>query len=145
MDMVFEDVPSPEPGEEQVLIRVKWSSICGTDLHIYLGEFKDRVTYPRILGHEFSGVVESVGKAVTGVAPGDRVTVDPIVWCNRCPACLNGQNNVCNHLKLLGVEYDGGFADYAVAGADKVFKIPDSVSISIPENSSQTPIKGKGL
>jgi len=81
------------------------------------------------LGHEFSGVVESVGKGVTSVEPGDRVTVDPIVWCNQCPACLNGQNNVCNHLKLLGVEYDGGFADYAVVGADKVYKVPDSVSM----------------
>jgi len=129
MEMVFEDVPSPDPGVEQVLVRVEWSSICGTDLHIYLGEFKDRVTYPRILGHEFCGVVESVGKDVTGVFPGDRVAVDPIIWCNRCPACLNGQNNVCNHLKLLGVEYDGGFADYAIAGADKVYKVPDSVSM----------------
>ena len=87
MDMVFEDVPSPEPGEKQVLVRVNWSSICGTDLHIFLGEFKDRVTYPRVLGHEFSGVVESVGNDVTTAEPGDRVTVDPIVCCNQCPAC----------------------------------------------------------
>jgi threonine dehydrogenase-like Zn-dependent dehydrogenase len=129
MAMVFENVPSPEPGEEQVLVRVNWSSICGTDLHIYLGEFKDRVTYPRILGHEFSGVVKSVGKGVASVEPGDRVTVDPIVWCNQCAACLNGQNNVCHHLKLLGVDYDGGFADYVVAGADKVYKVLDSVSM----------------
>lgn len=129
MDMVFEDVPTPPHGQGQVLVRVNWSSICGTDLHIYMGEFKDRVTYPRILGHEFCGVVESVGQGVAGLEPGDRVTVDPIVWCNRCPACLNGQNNVCKHLKLLGVEFDGGFADYAVAGADKVFRIPESVSM----------------
>ena len=73
--MGFENVPSPEPGEEQVLIRVNWSSICGTDLHIYLGEFKDRVTHPRILGHEFSGVVKAVGKGVTRVKPGDRVVI----------------------------------------------------------------------
>lgn len=129
MEIVFEEVPTPDPGPEQVQIRVNWSSICGTDLHIYMGEFKNRVQYPRILGHEFAGVVESVGTAVQNFKPGDRVTVDPIIWCNQCPACLNGQNNVCNNLKLLGIEYDGGFADYAVAGADKVFKIPDSVSM----------------
>ena len=129
MDMVIQDVPTPVAGDDQVLVKVNWSSICGTDLHIYLGEFKDRVTYPRILGHEFCGEVVSVGKGVTGLASGDRVTIDPIVWCNRCPACLNGHHNVCNRLKLLGVEFDGGFADYAVAGVDKVFKVPDSVSM----------------
>lgn len=129
MQIVFEEVPTPDPGPEQVQIRVHWASICGTDLHIYSGEFKKRVKYPRILGHEFAGVIASVGTAVQNFKPGDRVTVDPIVWCNQCPACLNGQNNVCNNLKLLGIEYDGGFADYAVAGADKVFKIPDSVSM----------------
>jgi len=129
MDIVFEDVPAPAPGDTQVLVRVKWSSICGTVLHIYLGEFKERVAYPRILGHEFSGVVEAVGSGAAPFQPGDRVAVDPIIWCNQCPACLNGQNNVCSHLKLVGMEYDGGFADYAVADADKVYKVPDSVSM----------------
>jgi threonine dehydrogenase-like Zn-dependent dehydrogenase len=129
MQIVFEEVPTPDPEPEQVQIRVNWSSVCGTDLHIYMGEFKNRVKYPRILGHEFAGVVESVGTAVQHLKAGDRVTVDPIIWCNQCPACLNGQNNVCSNLKLLGIEYDGGFADYAIAGADKVFKIPDSVSM----------------
>jgi threonine dehydrogenase-like Zn-dependent dehydrogenase len=129
MNMVIEEVPIPDPGPGEVLLRVHWSSICGTDLHIYLGEFKNRVTYPRILGHEFSGEVEAVGSGVTTVAGGDRVTVDPIIWCNQCPSCLNGQNNVCTGLKLLGVEYDGGFAEYAVARADKVYKVPDAISM----------------
>ncbi len=83
MEIVVEDAPTPEPVEDQVLVRVNWSSICGTDLHIYRGEFKDRVAYPRILGHEFSGVIESTGAGVGGIQPGDRVTVDPIIWCNR--------------------------------------------------------------
>ena len=128
-EMIVSEVPMPTFGPGQVLIRVSWASICGTDLHIYLGEFKDRVKYPRILGHELAGVVESIGSGVHNIKPGDRVTVDPIVWCNQCPACLNGQNNVCQNLKLLGIEYDGGFADYVVAGADKVFKVPDSVAL----------------
>ena len=128
-EMIVSEVPMPTFGPGQVLIRVNWSSICGTDLHIYLGEFKERVKYPRILGHEFAGVVESVGSRVHSLKTGDRVTVDPIIWCNQCPACLNGQNNVCRNLKLLGIEYDGGFADYVVAEADKVFKVPNSVSL----------------
>ena len=128
-EMIVGEVPMPTFGPGQVLIKVNWSSICGTDLHIYLGEFKNRVTYPRILGHEFSGIVESIGKDVYNLKPGDRVTVDPIIWCNECPACLNGQNNVCSNLKLLGIELDGAFAEYTVASADKVFKIPDSVSL----------------
>ena len=129
LDMAIEEVPTPAPKEGEVLLRVNWSSICGTDLHIYQGEFKNRVTYPRILGHEFAGVVEAVGPGVTTAAGGDRVTVDPIIWCNRCSACLKGHNNVCTRLKLLGVEYDGGFAEYAVARADKIYKVPDSISM----------------
>ena len=123
MKMVLEEVPSPEPGPGQVLIRVNWASVCGTDLHIFMGEFKNRVTYPRILGHEFSGVIESVGHGVRHLQSGDRVTADPIVWCNECPACLNGQNNVCRNLKLLGIEYDGGFAQYTVAQADAIARL----------------------
>jgi len=125
----FGEVPAPHPKDDQVLIRVHWASICGTDLHIYLGEFKPRVTYPRILGHEFSGVVESVGENVLHLKEGDRVVVDPIIWCNRCPACLHGNQNACHFLKLLGVDVDGGFAEYVVADADKVFKVPQGISL----------------
>ncbi|NWF92790.1 MAG: alcohol dehydrogenase catalytic domain-containing protein [Syntrophaceae bacterium] len=125
----FEEVPEPHPGRGQVLVRVHWASICGTDLHIYLGEFKPRVTYPRILGHECSGVVESVGEGVSHLREGDRVVVDPIIWCNRCPACLNGNNNACHFLKLIGVDVDGAFSEYVVADADKVFKIPEEMSL----------------
>jgi L-gulonate 5-dehydrogenase len=125
----FGEAPAPHPKNGQVLIRVHWASICGTDLHIYLGEFKPRVTYPRILGHEFSGVVESVGKEVFHLKKGDRVVVDPIIWCNQCPACLNGHNNACHFLKLIGVDVDGAFAEYVVADADKVFKVPERISL----------------
>jgi threonine dehydrogenase-like Zn-dependent dehydrogenase len=125
----FGEVPKPDPKNGQVLIRVHWASICGTDLHIYLGEFKPRVVYPRILGHEFSGVVESVGKDVLHLKKGERVVVDPILWCNQCPACLNGNQNACHFLKLLGVDVDGGFAEYMVADADKVFKIPEDLPL----------------
>jgi threonine dehydrogenase-like Zn-dependent dehydrogenase len=123
------EVPKPNPKDDQVLIRVHWVSICGTDLHIYLGEFKPRVTYPRILGHEFSGVVESVGRDISHFKKGDRVVGDPIIWCNQCPACLNGHHNVCQFLKLIGVDIDGAFAEYVVVDGDKVFKVPEVLSL----------------
>jgi threonine dehydrogenase-like Zn-dependent dehydrogenase len=125
----FGEVPEPYPKDGQVLIHVHWASICGTDLHIYLGEFKSRVMHPRILGHEFSGVVRSVGKDVSHLKKGDKVVVDPIIWCNQCPACLNGHHNACHFLKLIGVDVDGAFSEYVVADADKVFKIPEGISL----------------
>jgi len=123
------EVPKPNPKDDQVLIRVHWVSICGTDLHIYLGEFKPRVTYPRILGHEFSGVVESVGRDVSYFRKGDRVVGDPIIWCNQCPACLNGHHNACRFLRLIGVDINGAFAEYVVVDGDKVFKVPEVLSL----------------
>jgi 2-desacetyl-2-hydroxyethyl bacteriochlorophyllide A dehydrogenase len=125
----FGEVPVPSPKKDQVLVHVHWASICGTDLHIFLGEFKPRVTYPRILGHEFSGVVESVGENVSHLKKGDRVVVDPILWCNQCPACLNGNQNACQSLRLLGVDIDGGFTEYVAADVDKVFKVPEGISL----------------
>jgi threonine dehydrogenase-like Zn-dependent dehydrogenase len=122
-------VPDPLPRTGQVTIRVAWSSICGTDLHIYQGEFRDRVRYPRILGHEFSGVVASLGEGVAAFQPGDPVVVDPILWCGRCAACLSGHNNACDSLKLLGIDFDGGFAELVAADADKVFRVPPAVDL----------------
>jgi len=125
----FGEVPKPTLKDDQVLIRVHWASICGTDLHIYLGEFKPRVKYPRILGHEFSGVVEGLGENVSHLKKGDRVVVDPIIWCNQCPACLNGNNNACHFLKLIGVDVDGAFTEYVAADNDKVFRVPEILSL----------------
>lgn len=128
-EIKFGEVPVPYPKDGQVLIHVHWASICGTDLHIYLGEFKSRVMYPRILGHEFSGVVESVGKDVFSLKKGNKVVVDPIIWCNQCPACLNGHHNACHFLKLIGVDIDGAFAEYVIADSNKVFKVPEGISL----------------
>jgi L-gulonate 5-dehydrogenase len=130
-DQRFEirNVPKPVPGADQVLIRVRWASICGTDMHIYLGEFKDRVKYPRILCHEFSGDVAAVGPKVTAFKPGDRVVADPIIWCGSCPACLDGRLNICCRLQLIGIDYDGGFAEFVSVGMDKVFKVPEGIAL----------------
>ena len=138
----FREVPEPYPKDDQVLIHVHWAGICGTDLHIYLGEFKHRVTYPRIPGHELSGVVESVGKNVSRFKKGDKLVVDPIIWCNQCTACLDGHHNACHFLKLIGIEMDGAFAEYVVADVDKVFKVPDGISL---RNAALTELYSLGV
>src|SRR3954469_11247543 len=105
-------VPDPEVAPGEVLIRSAFAGLCGTDLHIYRGEFTARVAYPVVQGHEFGGVVEAVGRDVRGIARGDRVAVDPILSCHACVACLGGRINACKTLKLLGIELRGGFAEY---------------------------------
>ena len=121
--------PDPRVGPGEVLINSRYAGICGTDLHIYRGEFHERVTYPAILGHEFGGIVEEVGRGVAGFRPGDRVVVDPILSCHHCPACLSGHLNACQQLKLLGVEYAGGFGQYVVAPADRVYRLADGIPL----------------
>jgi threonine dehydrogenase-like Zn-dependent dehydrogenase len=113
-----------------VLVQSKAAGICGTDLHIYRGEFEDRVRYPAILGHEFGGVVTEVGKNVTGFKPGDRVAVDPIISCHACPACLSGHINACQTLKLLGVDLDGGYGQYLAAPASHLFHLPETIQMA---------------
>ena len=100
----------------------QFAGICGTDLHIYRGEFHDRVRFPAIQGHEFGGVIEEVGADVRRFAVGDRVVVDPIISCHGCPACLTGRTSTpAARSKLLGVDLDGGFGQYVAAPATHVF------------------------
>jgi L-gulonate 5-dehydrogenase len=117
--------PDPVMGPDDVLIAPSYAGICGTDLHIFRGEFHSRVTYPAVLGHEFGGSVVEVGKHVKDFRRGDRVTVDPILSCQHCTACLTGHPNACTTLKLLGVEYSGGFGQYVAAPSNHVFALPE--------------------
>jgi len=123
----IESRPEPRIGEDQVLLRSGYTGICGTDIHVYRGEFKGRVSYPAILGHEFGGTIEATGKAVKGFKAGDRVVVDPIMSCHRCPACLSGHINACRSLKLLGIDVDGGFGELVAVPSDRLFRLPDQI------------------
>jgi L-gulonate 5-dehydrogenase len=129
-DIKLGDVPDPSIGPEEVLVECKAAGICGTDLHIFRGEFEDRVQYPAILGHEFGGQVVEVGQDVSRFKPGDRIAVDPIISCHACPACLTGHINACQSLKLLGVDLDGGFGQYVAAPASHSFHLPDSLQVN---------------
>ncbi|HYK90580.1 MAG TPA: alcohol dehydrogenase catalytic domain-containing protein [Acidobacteriota bacterium] len=128
-DIRIGQTADPVVGPDQVLVAPTHAGICGTDLHIYRGEFHSRVKCPAIQGHEFGGTVEEVGREVRGIKPGDRVAVDPIIACHRCPACLTGRPNACRTLKLLGVDIEGGYGQYVAVPSDRIFMLPVSVEL----------------
>jgi 2-desacetyl-2-hydroxyethyl bacteriochlorophyllide A dehydrogenase len=121
------EVPDPAPGPGEVIVESSFGGICGTDLHIYRGEFRSRVRFPAIQGHEFGGVVVELGPGVAGWALGDRVAVDPILPCHACPACLRGQVNCCRSLRLLGVDLNGGFGRLVAVPQANLFRLPDDM------------------
>ncbi len=129
-DIRLGDAPDPRIAPGQVLVAPHSAGICGTDLHVYRGEFHARVNYPAILGHEFGGVIEQVGKDVRGYRIGERVVVDPIIPCHACPACLSGHLNVCQNLRLLGIDLDGGFGQLVAVPANRLYPLPDNVPMS---------------
>ena len=116
-------------GPRDVLVNNKACGICGTDVHIYHGEKGSAdVTPPVVLGHEFAGVVVEVGSEVTGVKPGDHVALDPNMYCNQCMPCRMGKKQECEHLFALGVNVNGGFAEYSVCPETQCFKVRDDIS-----------------
>ena len=116
-------IPTPKPAPEEVLIQVMASGICGTDIHIYRGEYLG--DYPIIPGHEFSGIVSEVGPEVTRFKPGDRVAVEPNIACDNCYNCLNNRHNFCLNWSAIGVSRPGGMAQYVTAPEKAVFNIGD--------------------
>ncbi len=124
------EAPDPSLGPDEVLVASSHAGICGTDLHIYRGEFKERVKYPAIQGHEFGGIVVETGKDVRGFRIGQRVVVDPIISCHACRACLTGHINACRTLKLLGVDLNGGFGRYVAVPHSHVLALPDRIPMA---------------
>ena len=117
------DVETPEPRPDEVLVRVRNSGICGTDLKIFTGAVP--VAYPLIMGHEMAGEVVSGGDG--RVAPGQRVLVDPVLFCGACRDCRSGRTNLCPNGGIIGREVNGGFADFVVAPRTHVYPLPDAI------------------
>lgn len=122
------DFPTPTPGPDELLVRVKACGICGSDIHGYDGSSGRRIP-PLIMGHEASGLVEAVGAAVSRFRPGDRVTFDSTVYCGECAFCRAGQINLCDRRQVLGVscgEYrrHGALAEYVV--------VPERTAVTLP-------------
>ncbi|MFF4910124.1 zinc-dependent alcohol dehydrogenase family protein [Streptomyces sp. NPDC001260] len=120
-------VPDPTPGPREVVVDVAACGLCGTDLHILQGEFAP--TLPVIPGHEFAGEVVGLGSEVTELALGDRVAVDPSLYCNECRYCRAGRNNLCDRWQAIGVTVAGGAAEYAVAPVANCVRLPDHVDV----------------
>jgi propanol-preferring alcohol dehydrogenase len=120
------DVPPPEPGEGEVLLKVHACGVCRTDLHILDGELTGP-KLPLILGHQIVGTVEAAGAHVDKVSVGDRVGVPWLGWtCGRCRYCTTGRENLCDRARFTGYHRDGGYADHAVADARFCFAIPSA-------------------
>ncbi|MGO9322961.1 MAG: galactitol-1-phosphate 5-dehydrogenase [Terracidiphilus sp.] len=133
-ELKLEDVPIPEFGHEDMLIRVKACGICGSDVHGYDGSTGRRIP-PLIMGHEAAGIVHSAGRNVQSFKPGDRVTFDSTISCGACRFCAAGAVNLCEKRQVLGVscgEYrrNGAFAEYVSVPARIVYALPDEFSFA---------------
>lgn len=126
---VVTDWPRPSPGPGDVLIRIFAAGICGSDLPRYFQNSARR--YPIVLGHEFSGIVEETGAAVTSVQPGDHVVGAPLLPCGFCPQCLCGDHALCKSYGFTGSRQDGAFAEYLVLPERNVVKIAPSIPLDL--------------
>jgi L-iditol 2-dehydrogenase len=154
------DMPTPEIGDDDVLVRVRACGVCGSDIHGYDGSTGRRIP-PLVMGHEAAGVIEQVGRTVQGFVPGDRVAFDSTVSCGVCGFCRRGQVNLCDSRMVLGVSCGtyrrhGAFAEYVAVPARILYKLPDSlpferaalteaVSIAVHAVSRQVPSPGDAV
>ncbi|WP_394613457.1 zinc-dependent alcohol dehydrogenase family protein [Lentzea sp. JNUCC 0626] len=120
-------VDDPKCGPREVVVDVAACGLCGTDLHILQGEFAP--TLPVVPGHEFAGTIVEIGSQVNELQVGDRVAVDPSLYCFECRMCRNGMNNLCERWAAIGVTTAGGAAEFAVAPVANCVKLPDHVRL----------------
>lgn len=129
LTMEMKDIPTPSPLDHEVIIKVKACGICGTDQHIYHGQpGSAEVQFPRVLGHELSGEVVTVGDQVKHLKRGDRVSIDPNIYYGDCDYCRNGRIHLCNNLQAVGVTRDGGMGEYCAVPASNCYLLPDELS-----------------
>ncbi|RUO74812.1 L-threonine 3-dehydrogenase [Pseudidiomarina sediminum] len=124
------DVEKPEYGYNDLLIKIRKTAICGTDVHIYKWDewSQQTIPVPMVVGHEYVGVVEAMGEGVRGFSPGDRVSGEGHITCGHCRNCRAGRRHLCRNTVGVGVNRPGAFAEYLVIPADNAFKLPDDIS-----------------
>ncbi|MFP3918685.1 2,3-butanediol dehydrogenase [Lysinibacillus telephonicus] len=133
-DVRVEQVQEPEVLPGQVKLKVEWAGICGSDLHAYSHGLSLEAhpisgqKPPLTLGHEFSGTIVEVAKDVTGHVVGERVAIEPLIYCGECYACKRGYYNQCSKVGFVGLNRDGGFAEYVIVDEKMVHVLPDHVS-----------------
>ena len=132
-EFTVQDIPIPEINDDEILLKMKSTAICGTDMRILTGKKTRGVRYPSTIGHEISGIIEKIGKNVKGFAVGDHVSVANVIPCHHCEMCLTGHENACLNRKAIGYEFDGGFEEYVripkiCIDSQNVIKLTDNVS-----------------
>jgi L-iditol 2-dehydrogenase len=130
--LVYEDIPQPQINKDEVLIRVKACSICGSDVHGLDGSTGRRIP-PVVMGHEAAGIIEETGADVKGFNTGDRVTFDSTIYCGKCHYCRSGRVNLCDNRRVLGVSCEdyrqnGAFAEYVAVPQHILYRLPEDVS-----------------
>ncbi|MEX0762898.1 MAG: alcohol dehydrogenase catalytic domain-containing protein [Dehalococcoidia bacterium] len=132
-DIRIEELPVPEPGPDEVLVRVRSAGVCGSDLHNYRGNRPPTQSVPWQQGHELAGEIVKLGSLVTGLEPGQRVGIEAehLIGCGRCRHCLEGQNHLCPDRGIRNGERHGsrGFSEYDVCAAPNVYPLPESISM----------------
>ena len=118
---------TPEPAPGEVLVRIRAAGICAGDLYIYAGK-NPYANYPRIAGHELCGTIEAIGGDVSALSKGDLVVVEPFIGCGTCYACRVGKTNCCANLGLIGTNLPGGYAEFVVAPARNIHRVPQGLS-----------------
>ena len=126
-EIAIEEVADPTPGDNDVVVQVAAVGICGTDLHIFEGEFAPKL--PIVPGHEMSGTVVAVGKSVTEVKIGDAVAIDPSLHCGECFYCRRARGNLCENWNALGVTYPGAAAQFLLSPKKNIHKLPKNVDL----------------
>ncbi len=127
-DVRLENIPESNISTpDEIKIKVSCAAVCATDFHIARGAFGD--DFPRTLGHEISGEVIETGSAVSTFKPGDLVALQPTIWCGKCGACEDANYHLCSNRKFIGLNHDGGFAEYMVAPERNFIKIPKTITL----------------
>jgi len=122
----FSQEPKPVINDDQVLLKIKCFGVCGSDMQMYHGKHK-YMTFPVIPAHEIGAVIEEVGRNVTGFKVGDKVTMEPQVFCGECYPCQMGRFNVCEHLKVMGVHMDGAAREYFAVEPKYLHRVPQDM------------------
>jgi L-iditol 2-dehydrogenase len=124
----LEELPTPEPGPGEALLRVAACGVCGSDLHAYRGDRGyEWMSIPTVLGHEFAGTVEAVGDGVSRLEPGDRAVAIAIQGCGACKTCLLGATHLCPRRRVIGLSYDGGMSEYVVVPERHLVRVPQGL------------------
>lgn len=123
------ELASTAPAADEVQVRVAYTGLCGTDLHIFHGDMDGRVDHPLVFGHEMSGEISAVGEDAAGWTVGDRVTVMPLSWDGTCPACQEGNEHICQNLDFIGIDSPGSLQELWNVPAGVLIRLPDELTL----------------